>query len=78
MPLPTCMPTVASPSREKVWNSSASVAPARQPPLPSLSSIAGLVLNETCWWAIAVSARASSRPLGEPSPLVRSKPGWAV
>ena len=72
------MPTVASPSGEKVWKSSASLVPATQPPPPSLSSIAGLVLKETCWWAIAVSVRASNRPLGEPSPLARSKPGWAV
>ena len=54
-----------------VWNIRLWSAPLVQPE-PSASSMSGLELYDICEWAIAVMARASSMPLGEPRPVVRS------
>ena len=55
-----------------VWNIRLWSTPLVQSPEPSACSISGLVLNDIWECAIVVSARASSTPLGEPRPVVRS------
>ena len=61
---------------DMVWNSRLWSAPLVQPP-PSESSTSGLEANDIWEWAIAVRARASSRPLGVPRPVVEvvARPG---
>ena len=56
---------------DMVWNSRLWSVPLSQP-LPSASSMSGLLEYDICECAMVVSARASKRPLGLPSPLTRS------
>ena len=55
-----------------VWNKRLWSAPLFQPPWPFESITWELEWNDICEWAMSVSARASNRPLGDPSPVARS------
>ena len=63
-------PTVVA-EADMVWNIRLWSAPLVQP-APAASSMSGLELYDICEWPIAVIARDSSTPLGEPKPVVRS------